>query len=141
MNIQQKAWVAPSHFLALDGRSTYQEYVISDPPCLVKIKILNQSNLVSPMSTVTLVAVSHIFDSANNWLGYEYTEQISQHHTRILRYDSNGKEVSSRHVFSNIPHGDDVSEFIEFMTSAKSLAFNDNVLRQAQEHRNKIITE
>ncbi len=73
-----------------------------------------------------LNSISHLFDSNNDWIGYEYFERLSSDHTLVARYNNEGRLVSIRHTFENVSNGGSVREFTDYMNATKAKAFNAN---------------
>jgi len=69
-----------------------------------------------------LISISHIFDSANEWIGYEYQALVDNNHIRTSVYDSAGKLLSIRHVFNDPPNSGSVKDFISYMDQSKSIS-------------------
>ncbi len=81
----------------------------------------------------TLISISHHFDTEDEWAGFEYAEQVSEYHVRVLRYDRDGRLMNSKHIFSDATIGTNSENFVAYMNERKVLASNDN-WRRRREH-------
>jgi len=69
-----------------------------------------------------LISISHIFNSANEWIGYEYQSLVNDNHIRTSVYDSAGKLLSIKHVFNDPLNSGSVEDFISYMDQTKSIS-------------------
>jgi hypothetical protein len=75
----------------------------------------------------SITKVSHTFDKNNQWIGYEYINEISQIQTVTKYMSSKGELESIKHVFNRLyDYNETTDEFIQYMNQVKHKAIDYN---------------